>query len=82
MAYVNTIIFQNILSKDEWQNVLTLENKRALNVLFHSHSNPYGLFPLDLQKRLGVMINNSANGTPKINGNEESSNDSSELLYA
>lgn len=30
------------------------EDKRALNVLFHSHINPYGLFPLDLTKRLGI----------------------------
>lgn len=55
MAYINTIIFQNILSRPEWQNVLTPEDKRALNVLFHSHFNPYGLFPLDLSKRLGIM---------------------------
>ena len=30
------------------------EDKRALNVLFHSHINPYGLFPLDLTKWLGI----------------------------
>jgi TnpA family transposase len=55
MAYINTIIFQKVLSKPEWQNVLVQEDKRALNVLFHSHINPYGLFPLDLTKRLGIM---------------------------
>jgi TnpA family transposase len=54
MAYINTIIFQKVLSKPEWQNVLAPEDKRALNVLFHSHINPYGLFPLDLTKRLGI----------------------------
>jgi len=54
MAYINTIIFQKVLSKPEWQNVLVQEDKRALNVLFHSHINPYGLFPLDLTKRLGI----------------------------
>ena len=54
MAYINTIIFQKMLSKPEWQNVLVPEDKRALNVLFHSHINPYGLFPLDLTKRLGI----------------------------
>jgi TnpA family transposase len=54
MAYINTIIFQKVLSKPEWQNVLIPEDKRALNVLFHSHINPYGLFPLDLTKRLGI----------------------------
>lgn len=30
------------------------ENKRALNVLFHSHINPYELFQLGLTKRLGI----------------------------
>ncbi len=54
MSYINTLIFQKVLSRPEWQNVLTLEDKRALNVLFHSHINPYGLFPLDLSKRLGI----------------------------
>ncbi|PIZ05248.1 MAG: Tn3 family transposase [Gammaproteobacteria bacterium CG_4_10_14_0_8_um_filter_38_16] len=60
MAYVNTVIFQNILSRPEWKNVLTPEDKRALNVLFHSHLNPYGLFPLDLSTRLGITDGNSA----------------------
>lgn len=55
MAYINTLIFQKVLSRPEWQNALTPEDKRALNVLFHSHINPYGLFPLDLSKRLGIM---------------------------
>jgi len=55
MAYINTLIFQKVLSKPEWQDILTSEDKRALNVLFHSHINPYGLFPLDLSKRLDIM---------------------------
>ena len=55
MSYINTLIFQKVLSRPEWQNILTPEDKRALNVLFHSHINPYGLFPLDLSKRLGIM---------------------------
>lgn len=59
MAYINTIIFQNVLSKPEWRNVLTPEDIRALNVLFHSHLNPYGLFPLDLNTRLGISLPDS-----------------------
>jgi len=54
MAYINTLLIQNELSKSEWQNQLTLEDKRALNVLMHSYINPYGLFPLDLSERLGI----------------------------
>jgi hypothetical protein len=55
MAYINTLIFQDVLSRPEWKNKLTVEDKRALNVLFHSHINPYGLFPLDLTTRLGIF---------------------------
>ena len=57
MSYINTIIFQTVLSRPEWQDKLTLEDKRALNLLFHSHINPYGLFPLDLEKRLNFALN-------------------------
>jgi hypothetical protein len=56
MAYINTIIFQNILLRSEWKDILMPEDKRALNVLFHSHLNPYGLFPLDLSTRLGITV--------------------------
>jgi TnpA family transposase len=59
MSYINTLIIQDILSKPKWQNVLTLEDKRALTVLIHAHINPYGLFPLDLQKRLGITVQGS-----------------------
>ena len=76
MAYVNTIIFQNVLSRPEWQNVLTSEDKRALNVLFHSHINPYGLFPLDLEKRLGIMMSEPGNN------DDHMSVDFLEQLYA
>jgi len=54
MGYVNTLLIQEILAQPSWRDVLTPEDKRALNVLFHSHINPYGLFPLDLRKRLGI----------------------------
>src|SRR5262249_34025054 len=44
IAYINTLIFQKVLSRPEWQNVLTPEDKRALNVLFHSHIIRTGCF--------------------------------------
>ena len=75
MAYVNTIIFQNVLSRPEWENILTQEDKRALSVLFDSHINPYGLFPLDLQKRLGIMESDPDNEPI------ENAEDLAELLY-
>jgi len=60
MSYINTIIFQTVLSRPTWQNKLTPEDKRALNLLFHSHINPYGLFPLDLKKRLDFELNSNS----------------------
>lgn len=80
MAYVNTIIFQNVLSRLEWQNALTPEDKRTLNVLFHSHINPYGLFPLDLQKRLGIMVDDLANDTQEVETAKEQVEDLVDLL--
>lgn len=59
MSYINTLIFQEVLSRPEWQNVLTPEDYRALNLLFHSYINPYGLFPLNLHKRLGIAANDT-----------------------
>lgn len=52
MVYINTLIIQEILSDPACGNKLTPEDKRALTPLIHAHINPYGLFPLDLQKRI------------------------------
>lgn len=52
MVYINTLIIQQILSEPFWKNKLTPEDMRALTPLIHSHINPYGLFPLDLNQRL------------------------------
>jgi TnpA family transposase len=56
MVYINTLIIQQILSEPAWANKLTPEDKRALTPLIHAHINPYGLFPLDLYKRLIIEI--------------------------
>ena len=56
MVYINTLIIQELLSDPTWANKLTPEDKRALTPLIHAHINPYGLFPLDLDKRLIIMI--------------------------
>jgi hypothetical protein len=70
-------LFQSF--RPEWQDKLTQEDKRALNVLFHSHINPYGLFPLDLQIRLGIMKNNLENDRAEEDEAEQRE-DSEELL--
>ena len=82
MAYINTIIFQNVLSRPEWKNVLTQEDDRALNLLFHSHINPYGLFPLDLLKSLGITQDFLINDGERIETTEGQEEDLGELLSA
>jgi hypothetical protein len=56
MVYINTLIIQELLSDPAWANKLTPEDKRALTPLIHAHINPYGLFPLDLYKRLVIAV--------------------------
>ena len=56
MVYINTLIIQDVLSESEWENILTTADKRALSPLIHAHINPYGLFPLDLKKRIRIIV--------------------------
>lgn len=56
MVYINTLIIQEILSDPAWATKLTPEDKRALTPLIHAHINPYGLFPLNLYKRITIEI--------------------------
>ena len=50
LVYINTLMIQQVLSRNYWKNRLTLEDKRALTPLIHLHVNPYGLFLLDMRK--------------------------------
>ncbi len=61
MVYINTLIIQEVLSDSIWDNKLTSEDKRALTPLLHGHINPYGLFPLDLLKRLLIEMEKTDN---------------------
>jgi TnpA family transposase len=54
LVYINTLMIQHILANAHWQNCLTREDKRALTPLIHVHINPYGLFLLDMRKRLSI----------------------------
>jgi TnpA family transposase len=52
LVYVNTLMFQQILSEPAWKNIMTIEDYRALSPLIYSHFNPYGEFKLDMTTRL------------------------------
>lgn len=54
LVYVNTLMQQQVLKTDEWQQRLTLEDKRALTPLFYKHINQYGLYRLDMNSRIKI----------------------------
>ena len=60
MVYINTLIIQQILAQPHWKGKLTNEDFRALTPLLSAHINPYGLFPLDFDKRILLNILNEA----------------------
>jgi TnpA family transposase len=54
IVYINTLIIQQILSQADWKDKFTAQDYRALTPLYSGHINPYGLFPLDFNKRLSI----------------------------
>ncbi len=65
LVYVNTLMFQQVLSEQHWQGKMTDEDYRALTPLIYSHVNPYGEFNLDMSKRL--PIESAASATDNAN---------------
>jgi TnpA family transposase len=52
LAYVNTLLIQDILSTNAWKGKLIPEDLRGLTPLIYQHINPYGTFELDMLKRI------------------------------
>lgn len=56
LAYVNTLMVQEVLSEPKWYDRMTQEDWRGLTPLFYLHINPYGRFDLDLNRRLPLAM--------------------------
>ena len=54
LIYINTVMIQSVLDSPRWVERLTEEDRRALTPLLWGHINPYGLFRLDMNKRLAI----------------------------
>jgi TnpA family transposase len=54
LTYINTLMIQQILKKEEWLHRLTIEDKRAITPLFYNHINQYGIYKLDMKERLVI----------------------------
>jgi len=55
LVYINTLMIQQVLSRDEWKNTLTKEDFRALTPLIYNHINPYGNFELNMDERIPIL---------------------------
>jgi TnpA family transposase len=52
LVYVNTLMLQQVLDDPDWRETMTPEDYRGLTPLIYPHVNPYGMFELDMTKRL------------------------------
>jgi len=52
LVYVNTIMIQQVLSEPKMMGRMKEEDFRALTPLIYGHITPYGLFGLDMDRRL------------------------------
>ncbi len=50
LTLINTILLERTIKQHGLEDKLTDEDKRALTPLFYGHTNPYGLFELNLEK--------------------------------
>jgi hypothetical protein len=60
LVYINTLMIQRVLPEPSWFGRLTAEDQRALTPLIWAHVNPYGLFRLDMNKRLAIEADEAA----------------------
>lgn len=54
LAYINTLMLQQVLSEEDWCLRMQPEDWRALTPLIYAHVHPYGRFDLDLAERLVI----------------------------
>ena len=52
MVYVNTQMYQSVLSNSNLAENLTPEDIRALTPLIHAHVNPFGRYVLNMDERI------------------------------
>ncbi|MER6692145.1 Tn3 family transposase [Streptomyces minutiscleroticus] len=56
LVHINTLLLQQVLAEPEWAKRLSGEDRRGLTALFWSNVNPYGIFRLDMDKRLDLGL--------------------------
>ena len=54
LAYVNTLMIQDVLKEPAWLERMEVRDKQALTPLIYPHITPYGMFPLDMETRIPI----------------------------
>ena len=54
LVLINTLMIQRVLAEPAWLASMTPEDLRGLTPLIYAHVNPYGVFRLDMTKRLAL----------------------------
>ena len=56
LVYINTLLLQQIIKEQQFETLLTLEDKRAITPLFYHHVSQYRLYHLDMQERIPIEV--------------------------
>jgi len=56
MIYINTLMFQEVITQNDMLDTLNEEDLRAITPLVYSHINPYGTFKLDMTTRIPLAM--------------------------
>src|SRR5699024_10706662 len=54
LVYINTLMIQEVLSEQQWFNLMESEDLRTLTPLNYPHVNPYGTFELNMEEKLHI----------------------------
>jgi len=66
MIYVNTLMFQRVLSEPIWAGRMGPDERRGMTPLAWGHVNPYGMFRLDMTTRLPLDMPGPGADSPQL----------------
>lgn len=58
MVYVNTQMYQSVLSEPEWRSIMQPADFRGITPLIYGHVNPYGRYEINMNSRMNLNISN------------------------
>ena len=56
LVCINTLLLQQVIKEEQFEELLTLEDKRAITPLFYHHVSQYGLYHLDMNERIPIEV--------------------------